>query len=113
MRRLTYSQVTPKTDFLNRRQIIAGAAGVGFSSMMVGQAQAKSLERFDNVHMCQSASGNQHFLKDSRGLTHIDGTISWPNAHGQIFIVMIIVYNQTTHPGISHATGLKPGECSP
>jgi sulfoxide reductase catalytic subunit YedY len=44
MRRLTYSQVTPKTDFLNRRQIIAGAAGVGFSSMMVGQAQAKSLE---------------------------------------------------------------------
>lgn len=44
MRRLTYSQVTPKADFLNRRQIIAGAAGVGISSMMVGQAQAKSLE---------------------------------------------------------------------
>jgi sulfoxide reductase catalytic subunit YedY len=36
--------VTPKADFLNRRQIIAGAAGVGISSMMAGQVQAKSLE---------------------------------------------------------------------
>ena len=44
MAKLTYSQITPKADFLNRRQIIAGAAGVGMSSLLAGQANAKTLE---------------------------------------------------------------------
>ena len=44
MTKLTYSQVTPKADFLNRRQIIAGAAGIGVSSLLAGQANAKTLE---------------------------------------------------------------------
>lgn len=44
MRKLTYSEVTPKTDFLNRRQIIAGAAGMGLAPMFAGRAQAKALE---------------------------------------------------------------------
>ena len=36
----------------------------------------------------------------------------WPNAHGQILIVMIINYNDTILTRLSHATGLKPGEVS-
>lgn len=44
MRKLTYSQVTPKADFLNRRQIMAGAAGLGLTSLFSGSAHAKALE---------------------------------------------------------------------
>ncbi len=44
MRKLTYSQVTPKADFLNRRQIMAGAVGLGLTSMFSGSAHAKALE---------------------------------------------------------------------
>jgi len=44
MRKLTYSQVTPKVDFLNRRQIMAGAAGLGLASMFAGSVHAKALE---------------------------------------------------------------------
>ncbi len=44
MRKLTYSQVTPKADFLNRRQIIAGATGLGLASMFAEATQAKTLE---------------------------------------------------------------------
>lgn len=44
MTKLKYSQITPKVDFLNRRQIIAGAAGIGVSSLFAGQANAKALE---------------------------------------------------------------------
>ncbi|MBE9475906.1 MAG: protein-methionine-sulfoxide reductase catalytic subunit MsrP, partial [Proteobacteria bacterium] len=43
MRKLIYSEVTPKADFLNRRQIMAGAAGLGLSTMFTGAAQAKAL----------------------------------------------------------------------
>jgi len=43
MSKLTYSQVTPKADFLNRRQIMAGVAGLGIAPMFAGQASAKSL----------------------------------------------------------------------
>ena len=50
------------------------------------------------------------FLEDSRGGRRaLARQSSWPNAHGQILIVMILVYYQKTHPRISHATGLKPG----
>jgi len=41
---LKYSDVTAKADFLNRRQIIAGAAGIGAASFVGGAAQAKALE---------------------------------------------------------------------
>ena len=41
---LKYSDVTAKADFLNRRQIIAGAAGIGAASIAGGAAQAKALE---------------------------------------------------------------------
>lgn len=44
MRKLTYSEVTPKADFLNRRQIMAGVAGVGLLPLFAGGAQAKALE---------------------------------------------------------------------
>lgn len=43
MSKLIYSQVTPKADFLNRRQLMAGAAGLGLSPLLAGQAQAKAL----------------------------------------------------------------------
>jgi len=41
---LKYSDVTARADFLNRRQIMAGAAGVGAASFIGGAAQAKALE---------------------------------------------------------------------
>ncbi|PCH97855.1 MAG: mononuclear molybdenum enzyme YedY, partial [Rhodobacteraceae bacterium] len=44
MSRLTYSEVTPKADFLNRRQIMAGAAGLGGLAFLGGAAQAKTLD---------------------------------------------------------------------
>lgn len=44
MSRLTYSEVTPKADFLNRRQIMAGAAGLGGLTLLGGGAQAKTLD---------------------------------------------------------------------
>ena len=40
---LKYSDVTSKADFLNRRQIIAGSAGLGAASIFGGAAQAKAL----------------------------------------------------------------------
>jgi len=43
MSKLSYSQVTPKADFLNRRQIMAGVASLGIAPMLAGQANAKSL----------------------------------------------------------------------
>jgi sulfoxide reductase catalytic subunit YedY len=43
MSKLTYSQVTPKADFLNRRQIMAGVAGFGIAPLLAGQASAKAL----------------------------------------------------------------------
>ena len=43
MSKLTYSQVTPKADFLNRRQIMAGVACFGIAPLLVGQASAKAL----------------------------------------------------------------------
>jgi len=51
MRKLTYSQVTSKADFLNRRQIMAGAAGLGLASMFAGSAQAKALEYTKSDYM--------------------------------------------------------------
>ena len=44
MNKLTYSQVTPKADFLNRRQIMAGAAGLGLAPLIANPASAKALE---------------------------------------------------------------------
>ena len=41
---LKYSDVTAKADFLNRRQIMAGAAGLGTAPFIGGAAQAKALE---------------------------------------------------------------------
>lgn len=43
MSKLRYSQITPKADFLNRRQIMSGAAGLGLASMFSGSANAKAL----------------------------------------------------------------------
>ncbi len=43
MSKLTYSQVTPKADFLNRRQIMAGGVSLGFVPMFAGRASAKAL----------------------------------------------------------------------
>ena len=37
---LKYSDVTPKSDFLNRRQLMAGAAGVGLMASGLGQPAA-------------------------------------------------------------------------
>ncbi len=44
MHKLTYSQVTPKADFLNRRQLMAGVAGLGLAPVFAGHASAKTLE---------------------------------------------------------------------
>ena len=41
---LKYSDVTAKADFLNRRQIIAGAAGIGAAPFVGGAAQAAALK---------------------------------------------------------------------
>ncbi|MGH1464552.1 MAG: protein-methionine-sulfoxide reductase catalytic subunit MsrP [Cognatishimia sp.] len=41
---LTYSDVTPFADFLNRRQIMAGMAGVGLAAMAGGKAKAATLK---------------------------------------------------------------------
>lgn len=41
---LKYSDVTAKADFLNRRQIIAGAAGIGAAPFVGGAAHAAALE---------------------------------------------------------------------
>jgi sulfoxide reductase catalytic subunit YedY len=43
MPKLTYSQVTPKADFLNRRRLMAGVAGLGLAPMFGGVASAKAL----------------------------------------------------------------------
>lgn len=47
---LKYSDVTAKADFLNRRQIIAGAAGLGAASIAGGPVQAKALEFTKTSH---------------------------------------------------------------
>lgn len=39
---LKYSAVTPKLDFMNRRQLIAGVAGMGFAASMGSSAVAES-----------------------------------------------------------------------
>lgn len=44
MSKLTYSDITPKADFLNRRQIIGGAAGIGLSGLIATSLHAKTLE---------------------------------------------------------------------
>ncbi|WP_284378675.1 protein-methionine-sulfoxide reductase catalytic subunit MsrP [Amylibacter marinus] len=41
---LKYSDITAKADFLNRRQLIAGAAGVGIAGSLGGAATAKALK---------------------------------------------------------------------
>ncbi len=41
---IKYSDITAKADFLNRRQIIAGAAGLGAASFVGGAVQAQNLE---------------------------------------------------------------------
>lgn len=41
---LKYSDITPKADFLNRRQIMVGAAGLGITSAFGLPAAAKALE---------------------------------------------------------------------
>lgn len=43
MTKLNYSQVTPKADFLNRRQIMAGAVGLGMAPFLGTAASAKAL----------------------------------------------------------------------
>lgn len=42
--KLTYSDITPKDQFLNRRQLIAGATGLGLAGSMAGSASAKALD---------------------------------------------------------------------
>ena len=41
---IKYSEITAKADFLNRRQIIAGATGLGAASFVGGPVQARDLE---------------------------------------------------------------------
>lgn len=43
MTKLRYSEITPKTDFLNRRQIIAGTGALGLATGLGGFASAKAL----------------------------------------------------------------------
>ncbi len=43
MPKLTYSQVTPKADFLNRRQLMTGVAGLGLAPLLGQTARAKAL----------------------------------------------------------------------
>jgi methionine sulfoxide reductase catalytic subunit len=47
MRKLTYSDVTPKADFLNRRQIMAGVAGLGMAPLLGTAAQALEFKKSD------------------------------------------------------------------
>ena len=42
--KLTYSDVTPKSQFLNRRQLIAGATGAGLASSLGASVSAKALD---------------------------------------------------------------------
>lgn len=50
MTKLRYSDITPKADFLNRRQLMAGAAGLGVASAIGGAGHAMKLDATKTAH---------------------------------------------------------------
>jgi sulfoxide reductase catalytic subunit YedY len=87
---LRYSDATPKADFLNRRQIMAGMAGIGLGASLPMQASAETLEpnsfedisTYNNFYEFGTGKGdpaaNAHRLTTRPWSVMIDGMVENP-----------------------------------
>jgi sulfoxide reductase catalytic subunit YedY len=90
---LRYSDVTPKADFLNRRQIMAGMAGIGLGASLPMQASAETLEpnsfedisTYNNFYEFGTGKGdpaaNAHRLTTKPWSVMIDGMVENPGKY--------------------------------
>ena len=90
---LRYSDVTPKADFLNRRQIMAGMAGIGLGASLPMQASAETLEpnsfeditTYNNFYEFGTGKGdpaaNAHRLTTKPWSVMIDGMVENPGEY--------------------------------
>jgi sulfoxide reductase catalytic subunit YedY len=87
---LTDKDVTPHSTYLSRREVMAGAAGLGLATMLSGQAQAETLEptswdditQYNNFYEFGTGKDdparNAHTLTTKPWTVKIDGLVDKP-----------------------------------